>query len=178
MTIFDVNIDLIIATVNNNQLDNLFNVLSEWLVRRDEQTLREFSIVLLTSIAKCDQLSAKLITKYFSLFVTFLEDFEEQTKILISQSHYHQQSSSFNENNCFNEDNLGTTIDMLIRCANCLVYLALVPDNLPTISKYQERLLDLSTSTYIDYHVTKKIAEVLYHCSNNNSNSRVFLRYT
>jgi AT-rich interactive domain-containing protein 1 len=65
MTIFDVNIDLIMATLSDNQLDNLFNILSEWLVRRDEQTLREFSIVLLTSIAKCDQLSTKLIAKYF-----------------------------------------------------------------------------------------------------------------
>ena len=187
MTIFDVNIDLVLATVSNFELDSFFNVLSELLIRRDEQTLREFSIVLLTSIAKCDQLSTKLITKYFSLLITFLEDFEEQARVLYSHHHHHQHhhySSSNHENTSLNEDNLGTTVDMLLRCASCLVHLALVPDNVPTINKYQERLLDLSTSQYIDFHVSKKVAEVLYHCSNVNnnnnnvSNCRVFLPYS
>ena len=205
MTIFDVNVDLILATISNYELDSLFSILSEWLIRRDEQTLREFSIVLLTSIAKCDQLSTKLITKYFSLLVTFLEDFEEQTRLLLAQQshhhnpymlannhhhhhhHHHNNNSPFSSDhlssiNGFHEDNLGTTTDMLIRCANCLVHLSVVPDNVSTIIKYQERLLDLSTSQYIDYNVSKKIAEVLYHCSNvnnqTNGNNRLFMPYT
>ena len=183
MTIFDVNIDLMMATISPVGLDNLFSILSEWLIRRDEQTLREFSIVLLTSIAKCDQLSTKLIAKYFSLIVTFLEDFEEQARILLSQHHHHHHNpyyyyNSF-DNGIFNEDNLGTTNDMLLRCANCLVYLSLVADNISIISKYQERLLDLSTSQCIDYHVSKRIAEVLYNINNNNNkNNRLFMPYT
>lgn len=161
MTITEINIDFVLATANQRQLESFFESLSDWLAKRDDETLKEFSIVLLTSIAKCDAFASKLIVKYCSLLIRFLEDFEEQSK----QLHHTQYAAMHHMSN---EEMLGTSVDMLRRCANCLLSLALVPDNVDKILKYEDRILDLITSQFIDYNVTQKLAEVLYYCSNPN----------
>jgi len=161
MTITEINIDFVLATANQRQLESFFESLSDWLSKRDDETLKEFSIVLLTSIAKCDQFASKLIVKYCSLLIRFLEDFEEQSKQL-----HHSQYAALHH--MTNEEVLGTSVDMLRRCANCLLSLALVPENVDKILKYEDRLLELIMSQFIDCNVTQKLAEVLYYCSNPN----------
>jgi AT-rich interactive domain-containing protein 1 len=78
MTINDINVDLILSSVSNMQpyLETLINLLcTEWLVRRDDQTLREFSVVLITALAKCDPIASRLIAKHCSFLLAFIEDF-------------------------------------------------------------------------------------------------------
>jgi AT-rich interactive domain-containing protein 1 len=170
MTVNDINVDLLLACATNDELDALFAVLGDWLVRRDEETLREFAIVLLTSVAKCDQLAARLISKYSSLLIAYLEDFEEQARILFLSSHHHHHHSHHHHQQqhpqqFLSDDNLGTTADMLRRCANCLLSIAAIPDNLQVLLKHEHRMLDLITSQYVDSIVGQKLAEVLYCCS-------------
>jgi AT-rich interactive domain-containing protein 1 len=170
LTINDINIDLLLACATSHELELLFNTLSEWVVKRDEETLREFSIVLLASIAKCDNLAAKLIAKYCSFLISYLEDYEEQTRNLYLQQQHHNPHHQIHLHSIFNDENLGTTVDMLRRCANCLVSIASQTDNLSIIMKYEGRLLDLITSHYVEPVVGQKLAEILYHCNTNNNN--------
>jgi AT-rich interactive domain-containing protein 1 len=168
MTINEINIDLILTTMNKMQsyVDSFINILcSEWLTKREDETNREFSIVLLTSLAKCDQFAARSIAKYTSILISFIEDFEENARInrLIYNNIQYQQQQQFESN--INEENLGTTIDMLRRCSNCLLYLASYAENIPFIIKHENRLLDLITSPFIDFKLCQTLTEVLFSCS-------------
>lgn len=164
MTINEVNVDLIIHTVNKMRpwLDSLIQILChEWLPRRDEQTLRELGIVLLTAMAKCDQFAARSIARHTSSVLTFLEDFEENARRL----HLHHQQH--HHHHVLDEDSLGTTIEMLRRAAKCLLYVAQFggPEAARLVFKYEQRLLDLITSQFVDAKVSQLLAEVLFHCS-------------
>ena len=196
MSINDINIDLILTTMLSNSnmriyIDMFINILcTEWLIRKDDQTNREFSIVLLTSLAKCDHYSSRIISKYISSIISYIEDFEEIARLnrLINpnfssfyyQQHhsqpthqnmlYQQQLLQQGESN-INEDNLGTTIDMLRRCCNCLLYLSSYHDNINQITKYENRLLDLITSPFVDFKCSQLLTEVLYSCSSSSSSS-------
>ncbi len=170
MTIHEINVDLILVTISNMRpyLNMLVNVLcSEWLVKKDDETLREFAIVLMTAMAKCDQFAARAISKYVSFLIGFIEEFEEQTR-RISLTHSNQNINNDGYSN-INEENLGTTIDMLRRCANCILYLSLFNENISYIMKYEHRLLDLTTSQYVDYKVVQTLAQVLFYCSSSSA---------
>lgn len=173
MTINEINIDLILTTMSRMQIyvDMLIQILcSEWLIKRDDQTNREFSIVLVTALAKCDQFAARSIAKYSSFLISFLEDFEEIARLnrLLNSSYLPNQYESN-----INEDNLGTTIDMLRRCSNCLMYLALYNENKPLIIKYENRLLDLITSPFVDFRVCQTLTEVLHSCSSTSNSTAI-----
>jgi hypothetical protein len=206
MTINESNVDLILTTILNTPkcLRMLVSTLcNEWLLKRDEQTMREFAIVILTALAKCDQFAARYIAKHASLLICFLEDFEEIARrytlinpnnqyLLLSASknisaHQQHQLNSSNHSihnsalgemmtlSNLNEENLGTTIDMLRRCANCIMYLSVYNENMPLIMKHESRLLDLITSQFVDYKVGQTLAEVLFYCTSvmsTNSQSR------
>lgn len=183
MTVNDINIDLILLTISNVRphLDMLINVLcSEWLVKRDDETLREFSIVLLTAMAKCDQYAAHRISRYATFFISFIEDFEElcrRNNLLVPNFHQiqlqlqQQSNSNFNsqlqlmDTSNINEENLGTTVDMLRRCSSCLMYLSMYSENIPFIMKHENRILDLITSQFVDFKCAQILSEVLYYCS-------------
>lgn len=174
MTINEINVDLILATISNMRpyLNMLISLLSaEWLVKRDDETLREFAIVLLTAMAKCDQFAARLIAKYASHLITFIEEFEEQTRRIALT---HPNASIFQNPQVYdsniNDEHLGTTIDMIRRCSSCIMYLAVYAENIPHIMKHEHRLLDLTTSQYVDFKVVQTLAEVLFYCSSSASN--------
>jgi AT-rich interactive domain-containing protein 1 len=182
MTINEINIDLILTTMNKMQsyIDSFISILcNEYLTKREDETNREFSIVLLTSLAKCDQFAARSIAKYTSILISFIEDFEENARInrLIYTNLQYQQQFESN----INEENLGTTIDMLRRCSNCLLYLASYTENIPYIIKHENRLLDLITSPFIDFKLCQTLTEVLYLCSsvyfNTKTNSNNSFKY-
>ena len=167
MTINEINVDLILATMSRTKpcMDSLISILcSEWLVKREDETNREFSVVLVTAIAKCDQFAARSIARHASFLIAFIEDFEEQAR---RHSLIHLPSSSggvvYDSN--INEEHLGTTVDMLRRCANCLMYLANYDENIPFIVKHEHRLLELITSQFVDFKVSQTLAEVLFYCS-------------
>ncbi len=170
MTINDTNVDLILATMTNLKpyINMLISTLcTEFLARRDDETSREFSIVLLTAIAKCDQLAARTISKYTAYLLTFIEDFEEHTRRNnLLTSHMHQPVDSMTLSN-ISEEHLGTTVDMLRRCARCLSHLAAYEENAVTILKYENRILDLITSHFVDFKVAQTLSEVLFLCSLN-----------
>jgi AT-rich interactive domain-containing protein 1 len=186
MTINEINIDLILTTMNKMQsyIDSFINILcNEYLTKREDETNREFSIVLLTSLAKCDQFAARSIAKYTSILISFIEDFEENARInrlIYTNLQYQQQQQQQFESN-INEENLGTTIDMLRRCSNCLLYLASYTENIPYIIKHENRLLDLITSPFIDFKLCQTLTEVLYLCSsvyfNTKTNSNNSFKY-
>jgi AT-rich interactive domain-containing protein 1 len=164
MTINDTNVDLVLSTIRSLRpyLDELVSCCSTFLAKRDDQTMREFSIVLLTAIAKSDQLAARVIGKHVNCFITFIEDYEEQARRIKMTS-----DPSLRDANCplITEENLGTTIDMLKRAANCIKYIAIDIDNLQYISRHEQRLLNLITSQFIDKKVGQILSEVLYYCS-------------
>ncbi len=167
MTINEINIDLVLTTMSRMQpyVDSLINVLcGEWLIRRDDEINREFSIVLATSLAKCDQFACRSIAKYSSFLISFIEDFEEIARVnrLVYSNLQFQQLQ--NDSN-INEENLGTTVDMLRRCSNCLLYLSAYNENIPFIIKHENRLLFLITSPFVDFKVCQTLTEVLYSCS-------------
>jgi hypothetical protein len=170
MTIHEINVDLILVTISNMRpyLNMLVNILcSEWLVKRDDETLREFAIVLMTAMAKCDQFAARAISKYVSFLIGFIEEFEEQTR-RITLTHPNLNTNNEGHSN-INEEHLGTTIEMLRRCANCIMYVSLFNENISYIMKYEHRLLDLTTSQYVDYKVVQTLAQVLFYCSSSSS---------
>lgn len=196
MTVIDTNVDLILNCFNKMRpfLDSFVSILcSEWLNRRDEQTLREFAIVLVAAMAKCDQFAARSIAKYTSCLISFIEDFEDIARrhylhnpnhihyhphfnqINRQQNNQHHHHHSNNNNKLLNEDtsnineeNLGTTIDMLRRCSNTIMYLSMYSENIPFIMKHESRLLDLITSQFVDFKVAQILAEVLFYCSSNS----------
>jgi hypothetical protein len=173
MTINEINVDLVLATISNMRpyLNMLVGLLgAEWLVKRDDETLREFAIVLLTALAKCDQFAARLIAKYASHLITFIEEFEEQTRRIALT---HPSASIFQNPQVYdsniNDEHLGTTVDMIRRCSSCIMYLAVYAENIPHIMKHEHRLLDLTTSQYVDFKVVQTLAEVLFYCSSSAS---------
>jgi AT-rich interactive domain-containing protein 1 len=173
MTIKDINIDLVLATISKMKpyMDSFIGILStEFLVKREDQTMREFALVLLSSMAKSDQFAARCIAKYTSHFITFLEDFEEQVRVyrLLNPNFHHQMQTQNSSVDCvsnLNEEQLGTTVDMLRRCAQCLLNLSQHTENVHYLKKNEPRLLELTTSNCTDYKVSQTLAECLFYCS-------------
>ena len=159
MTIHETNVDLVLATIGSMRpyLDALVDVLcGDWLARgRDDETLREFAIVLATAMAKCDQFAARAIAKHVSALIGYIEEYEEQTRRLSHHHHHHHQSGEL-------EDQLGTTVDMLRRCASCIGHVAAFEENVAGIMKHEHRLLELTTSQYVDHKVCQTLAHVLF----------------
>lgn len=166
MTINDINVDLIMHTIEKMKpwLDSLVQILcQEWMPKRDEETVRELAIVLLTALAKCDQFAARSIAKHAACLLTFIEDFEENARRIHL---HHQQQQHHHHHHHLDEDTLGTTVEMLRRVAKCLLYVTQSSiENARFIAKFEQRLLDLITSQFVDAKVSQLLAEVLFHCS-------------
>lgn len=169
MTINDVNVDLILATMSSMRpyVTMLISTLcTEFLARREDETTREFSIIIMTAIAKCDQFSSRTIARHTSLLLTFIEDFEEHARRNnLINPHMHVPSDSNMTVSNLSEEHLGTTVEMLRRCARCLGYIAAYEENRPAILKYENRLLDLMTSHFVDFKVVQTLSEILFNCS-------------
>ena len=188
LSINDINIDLICASLNRTRyfMQNFVHVICrEYLCKREEQTQREFSVVVLCALAKSDQFVSRVIAKYTTCFLSFIEDFEEVARRcqLLNPNHLHYHPNFIQSSNQtgapnghnprvlnehisnINEENLGTTIDMIRRCSNTLAYLSMYSENVPFILKYENRILDLVTSQFVDFKVAQILSEVLYNCS-------------
>ena len=160
LCVTDGNVDLLLATPPFSRTMQLFSRLINLLANRKEQVLREFSIVLLSSLVRGDSAAARTVALQhpsISLLLDFIETAEHQA-MQIAQSHGVDMLKD-------NPEMMGTSLGMLRRAAVALQQMAAVPDNRPLFLKQQDRLLTLVMSHVLDQTVTSVLADVLYLCS-------------
>ena len=160
LSILDSNVDLMLATPPWSRIDKLYNNLARSLSRHEDQTIREFSVVLLSNLSAADSSSARAIALTgcaIPLLISFVEQ-AEQSALQVANS---QGINALREN----PELMGTTLDMVRRSASTLRCLSRVPDNRQLFLQYQQRLLALVMSQILDQGVAGIIADVIYECS-------------
>ena len=201
LSVHEMNMDFILATPPFYRIVSLFHVLTDWLIvdditggisnwhppslqssthyysnlsRPQTHIQREFAIVLLNALVRCDTLAAGVIARIpyaVSLLINFLEDYEIKTNELMARygPDYVIRLTTQSSNIQQAEQILFTTSDMLRRAATCLLSIVSYTDNIKTIKRYEDRILNLSTSHVIDSHVGRILTDVLHYCSVHNS---------
>ncbi|RWS09496.1 trithorax group protein osa-like protein [Dinothrombium tinctorium] len=160
LSTLESNVDLILATPPWHRLDRLYKMLAKMLSRNEDQTLREFALVLLVNFAAADTSIARSIAmtgNAIPQLISFVEQ-SEQSALSVANS---QGINALREN----PELMGTTLDMVRRAAACLRCLSRIPDNRPLFLNYQQRLLTLVMSQILDQGVASIIADVIYECS-------------
>jgi AT-rich interactive domain-containing protein 1 len=160
LSIREGNVDLMLATPPWERLDRLFKTLSKKLARNEDQTLREFALVMLVNMSTADTSIARAVAltgNAIPQLISFVEQ-SEQSAMSVAQSH---GVNALREN----PEMMGTTLDMVRRAALCLRALSRIPDNRPLFSIYQQRLLNLVMSQILDQGVAAIMADVMYECS-------------
>lgn len=160
LSILDSNVDLILATPPWSRIDKLYQNLARSLSRHEDQTIREFSVVLLSNLSSADSSSARAIALTgcaIPLLISFVEQ-AEQSALQVANS---QGINALREN----PELMGTTLDMVRRSASTLRCISRVPDNRPLFLQFQQRLLALVMSQILDQGVAGIIADVIYECS-------------
>ncbi|UYV81856.1 ARID1B [Cordylochernes scorpioides] len=160
LSILDNNMDLLLATPPWPRTERLFAFLARSLGRHEDQVLREFSVVLLSNLARADSSAARAIALQ-PCAIPHLLLFVEQAEQSAYQVANAQGVNALREN----PELMGTTLDMVRRAAGTLRCLARVPDNRPLFLQYQPRLLTLVMSQILDQGVAAIVADVLYECS-------------
>ncbi|XP_038049309.1 AT-rich interactive domain-containing protein 1A-like isoform X3 [Patiria miniata] len=159
LSIQENNVDMILATPPFHRLEQLFATLTQYLSDRKEPVMREFAIVLLSSIAQGDSTVSRAIASQnssISFLLCYLED-SEYAKSLESGSNAKQLSQ--------NPDIQPASPDMMRRTAILLAALAKVADNKALFLQHQHRLLNLSMSPMVTDSVKALIADALYEIS-------------
>ncbi|CAF2092739.1 unnamed protein product [Rotaria magnacalcarata] len=186
LSVHDMNMDFILATPSFNCILSLVHILIDWLnvsnansIASDSYTniyrsqtyiQREFSIVLLNALIRCDSNIAHIIAHIpytISLLIDFLEDYEKKTNELITRYGSDYVLRLINTSEA--ENMLLTTNDMLTRAATCLLAMVNNKDNIEMLKKYEDRILNLSISNVIDRHIGRILTDILHHCSMYNS---------
>ena len=186
LSVHDMNMDFILATPPFHRIISLFCILTNWLNVEDmNSTLsnsytnltqsqayiqREFAIVLLSALIRCDSNTANTISHipYTILFLmNFLEDNEMKTNELIVRYGSDYILRLINTQQA--EEMLFTTNDMLKRTANCLLSIVKYTDNIKLMKKYEDRILNLSISNVIDPNIGRILTDILHYCSLNNN---------
>ena len=180
LSVHDINMDFLLATPSFYRIISLLHILIDWLIVDEtnghifnsspnvnhSQTYiqREFAIVLLNALIRCDSIASIIIANIpyaISLLINFLEDYEIKTNELIIRYG--------NDLTQQNQELLFTTNDMLKRAATCLLTIVSCTDNLKIMKKYEDRILNLSISNIIDSNIGKILTDILHHCSLYNS---------
>ncbi|CAF1640598.1 unnamed protein product, partial [Adineta ricciae] len=135
---------------------------------------REFAIVLLNALVRCDSLATNVVAHIpyaISLLINFLEDYEMKTNELMARygPDYIIRLTTQPSNAQHAEQILFTTSDMLKRAATCLLSIVSYTDNIKLMKRYEDRILNLSTSHVIDSNVGRTLTDVLHYCSLHNS---------
>ncbi|XP_053200668.1 trithorax group protein osa-like isoform X2 [Panonychus citri] len=160
LSIIDSNVDLMLATPPWSRLEKMFTMLAKMLNRNEDQTLREFALVLLTNFAAADSSIARAIalTGYaIPQLIGFIEQ-SEQSALQVANT---QGLNALRDN----PELMGTTLDMVRRAAICLRHFARIPENRSMILVHQQRLLSLVFSQILDQGVASVIADVIYEVS-------------
>ena len=160
LSILDSNVDLMLATPPWSRIDKLYNNLARSLSRHEDQTVREFCVVLLSNFSAADSSSARSIALTgcaIPLLISFVEQ-AEQSALQVANA---QGINALREN----PELMGTTLDMVRRSASTLRCISRVPDNRQLFLQFQQRLLALVMSQILDQGVAGIIADVIYECS-------------
>ncbi|XP_076372800.1 trithorax group protein osa-like isoform X1 [Tachypleus tridentatus] len=160
LSINDNNVDLLLATPPWSRIEKLFSYLVRSMNRREDQILREFSVVLLSNFAQADTSIARAIANQ-EMCVSHLITFVEQAEQSALQVANIQGINALRKN----PELMGTTLDMVRRAASTLRCLSQVPENQPFFLKHQPRLLSLVMSQILDQGVASIVADILYQCS-------------
>lgn len=160
LSIYESNVDLILATPPWTRIEKFLKNLTRSLVRNEDQTIREFSIVLISNFATADPSVVRVIALSgysVSLLLGFIEQ-AEQSALGIANAHGIQYLRE-------NFDAIGTTPDMVRRAATILRTLARYSENRSLFIQHEQRLLSLSMSQILDTSISSIIADILYECS-------------
>lgn len=144
LSIIEGNVDLLLATPPWSRIEQLFEVLARLLSTNEDQTIREFSLVLLSNLTAADSGIARKVAltgTAIPRLISFLE---------MSQA---------------DPETYSTTQDMLRRAALTLKCLSQLVDNHPLFAQYQPRLLNLVMSQKLDMEVVPIIADVIFEIS-------------
>jgi AT-rich interactive domain-containing protein 1 len=201
LSVHEMNMDFILATPPFYRIVSLFHVLTDWLIvddinggisnwhppslsssthyysnfsRPQTHIQREFAVVLLNALVRCDTLAASVIARIpyaVSLLLNFLEDYEMKTSEIMARygPDYVIRLTTQPSNIPHAEQILFTTSDMLKRAATCLLSIVSYTDNIKMMKRYEDRILNLSTSHVIDSNVGRVLTDVLHYCSLHNS---------
>jgi len=176
LSIRDCNVDLILATPPWERLHLLFKNLTKMLARNEDQTLREFSLVLLVNLTLADSAMARAVAltgNAIPQLISFIEQ-SEQSALSVAQTH---GINALREN----PELMGTTLDMVRRAAICLRTISRITENRPLFHIYQQRILNLVMSQILDQGVAAILADVMYECSLSDATltatKQVFLPY-
>lgn len=144
LSIIEGNVDLILATPPWSRVEKLFEVLTGLLSSNEEQTIREFSLVLLSNLTSADSGIARKVALTGSAIPRLI---------------------SFLETSLTDPEALSTTQDMLKRAAQTLKCLSNLVDNHPLFAQHQQRLLSLVMSQKLDQEVVPIVADVIFEIS-------------
>lgn len=160
LSIFEFNVDLILATPPWSRMQKFFSNLSRSLGRHEDQTIREFAIVLLSNFSSVETATARaiaLIHNTIPLLISFIEVAEQCAMRVVASHGIHMLRE--------NPELMGTTLDMIRRTAIILRNLARVSENRSLFIQHEQRLLALVMSQMLDQGVSSIIADILYECS-------------
>lgn len=150
LSIFEDNVDLILATQPLNEDCASYSTLTKLLSPPVDQIIREFALVLLHNFIISDQGVATAIGKNTNIInelVNFLVQYEDfQNK---PDNQYHQDF----------------TLDMAKRAAISLKSLAQIKETHSLFSKQEHKLSALSFSNVLDSTLSKLINEILFELS-------------
>ena len=161
LCITDSNVDLLLATPPFSRVVELLGNLVKLIADRNDQVMREFSIVLLSSLVQGDGSAARVVSLHhpsISLLIDFIESAEHQA---LQIANTHAGISRLQEN----PEMMGTSLDMLRRTALILRSLTEVPENRNLFQHHQHRLLHLVMSQILDHRVASILSDVLYNCA-------------
>lgn len=144
LSIIEGNVDLILATPPWSRIEKLFEVLARLLNINEDQTVREFSLVLLSNLTSADSGIARQVALTGSAIPRLI---------------------SFLETSIADPETFSTTQDMLRRAALTLKCLSQLVDNHPLFAQHQQRLLNLVMSQKLDREVVPIIADVIFEIS-------------
>ena len=152
------NVDLLFATPPYSRILYLIAFLVRLLSDKRDQVLREFSIVLLSSMVESSSAAARAVALHHPS-VALLIDFIESAELAAQQMNLQPPITSEHT------DMLGTSMDMLKRVASALAIISAAPVNKSMFIQHQPRLLQLVMSHYLDHSVSSHLADVLFSCS-------------
>lgn len=160
LSIAESNVDLILATPWD-RIDKLLGNLVRSLGRHEEQTMREFAVVLLSNFSS-EASAARAIAltgKTIPLLVSFIEQAEQAAMHVVGVSAVY---GAFRETP---DQALGTTVDMIRRAAATLRNISRLSENRPLFIQFEARLVALAMSPLLDQSVAVIIADILYESS-------------
>lgn len=160
LCIADSNVDLLLAMPPYSRTVLFLSNLVQLVAESSDQVVREFAIVLISSLVQADSSAARAIALHrpsVSILLDFIELADHRAVHVVNTQGLAMLKGS--------PEMMGTSLDMLRRAASILCHMAEVPENKMIFARYHHRLLHLVMSQIMDQKVAAILAEVLYNSS-------------